>query len=610
MVPVERDGKGWAVPDAGVTLDAHTAALEHAYALIEAAQGEDAADEIAVAFAEATARGWDDVLVLLHYASSFVARYAGLDDSAHLDAMVAVSERVPDPALQALALAHLAVRRVESRRALELTESPTNLLVRAVGLLDGSQAPVVHRAAALIAIAIVSHVLGLWELAMEQYDLAEEAFAVDDDPRWSATVRRQRRAVAYNRIELTLDWASAEAALGRWEAAGSRAAAILPGSLDAVDADWPPSWVSLYRCQLHLLSALAEPPGVPVSAAASSGVSVSVAGASGVSIPVAGSSGVSAAASSSVSVSVAGSSRVWGSAGSSSGVSGSAASASDATKYALGPSGDDLAEAVTAVGEAVRAARDGEPARAAHLADGQADRLGLYLPDNARLLCMSLAARIPGTPAAATAYADALATLRWNARIDQMAGVRDAIAVERRRHEHEQLRHQVVVDDLTGLANRRGYHAYLTGLLQPGGEDGARYAVMMIDVDHFKGVNDTFGHDVGDVVLTRIAQVLAANVRPVDLAARLGGDEFVVVLADTRPGVPEARAEAILDAVSGHPWQQVAAGLAVSISIGVHHGVRQELPGLLADADRKLYDAKNGGRGRVAAHPTPVPQPV
>jgi diguanylate cyclase (GGDEF)-like protein len=152
---------------------------------------------------------------------------------------------------------------------------------------------------------------------------------------------------------------------------------------------------------------------------------------------------------------------------------------------------------------------------------------------------------------------------------------------------------------LTGLANRRGYHAYLTGLREPVGHSA--YAVMMIDVDHFKGVNDTFGHDVGDVVLARIGQVLSQNVRPADLAARLGGDEFVVILANVRPGVPEARAQAILDAVRGHAWEEVAAGLSVSISIGVHHGGQQDLSTLLTDADRKLYDAKKGGRGRVAA---------
>jgi diguanylate cyclase (GGDEF)-like protein len=523
------------VPDAGLLDDAaHTAAIERAYELIEAAQGEDTAGTIDVAMAEADERGWDDVRVLLHYAQSFAARYAGLDDSAHIEDMTELASRIEDPALYALALAHTAGRRVESRQALDVNESTTSLLVRAVGLLDGSHAPVVHRGAALIAIAIVSHALGLWELAMEQYDLSEQAYAADDDPRWATTVRRQRRAVAFNRVDVGLDWSSAEAAVGGWAAAERRAAAVLPVRLEALDGDWPPSWIAYHRCQVHLLAALAGPQA--------------------------------------------------------------------GAKHAeILPDGE-LRPVAEKVGLAIRAARAGDAFRAADLAADQADLLTLAVPPSARLLCMSIAARRPGTPEVAIAYADELATLRWNARIDQMTGVRDAIAVERRRNEHEQLRHDILVDELTGLANRRGYHTYLDGLAQPEDDGTDGYAVMMIDVDHFKGVNDTFGHDVGDLVLTRIAQVLAVNVRPVDLAARLGGDEFVVILANTRPGVPEARAQAILDAVREHPWEQIAPGLAVSISIGVHHGGQRELPSLLTDADRKLYDAKKDGRGRVAAH--------
>ncbi|WP_433728035.1 GGDEF domain-containing protein [Actinoplanes sp. CA-051413] len=511
-----------------------------AYALVEASQGEDAAAQANVAGVEAAAHGWDDVRVLVHFATSFVAAYAGQDGSAHIQAMVDIASRIEDPALYALSLAHTAARRVKSRQALDLTESPMSLLVRAVALLDGSSAPVVHRAAAMIEVANVSHALGLWELAAQQYELLAEAFGEDHDPRWSSTVHRQRRAVAFNRLDLALDWASEEAALGDWAAAGARAAASLPAGLEAIDAGWPPSWVSQYRRHLCLLAALA------------------------------GSSGSS--------------------------------------QCHLDPQWDDAATAtIIAVSAAIRAARNGQTVRAARLADGHAERIDDELmPASTRLLCMSIAARQPGTPAVATAYSDELVMLRWNARINQMIGVRDAIAVERRRREHEQLRHQVLVDDLTGLANRRGYQAYLTGLLQPAipaetdNQDG--YAVMMIDVDHFKGVNDTFGHDIGDVVLARIAQVLASNVRPVDLAARLGGDEFVVILADVGPDVPEARARVILDAVRGHPWEEVAAGLTVSISIGVHTGGRQELPALLTDADRKLYHAKNEGRGRVAGH--------
>jgi diguanylate cyclase (GGDEF)-like protein len=128
------------------------------------------------------------------------------------------------------------------------------------------------------------------------------------------------------------------------------------------------------------------------------------------------------------------------------------------------------------------------------------------------------------------------------------------------------------------------------------------YAVMMIDVDHFKAVNDGFGHDVGDLVLARLGQILAVHVRQIDLAARLGGDEFVVILADVHTGVPVARAQQILDAVRSHPWDELAPGLTVSVSIGVHHGSRGELPSLLTDADRSLYNAKHDGRGRVWAN--------
>jgi diguanylate cyclase (GGDEF)-like protein len=124
---------------------------------------------------------------------------------------------------------------------------------------------------------------------------------------------------------------------------------------------------------------------------------------------------------------------------------------------------------------------------------------------------------------------------------------------------------------------------------------------MMVDVDLFKTVNDEFGHEVGDAVLRRIAEILAAHVRPVDLAARLGGDEFVVVLAHPPPGVAETRAQEIIDAVRLHPWDGVAPGLDVSISIGVHRGRAADIMTLRAAADRQLYAAKRGGRGRVAA---------
>jgi diguanylate cyclase (GGDEF)-like protein len=261
---------------------------------------------------------------------------------------------------------------------------------------------------------------------------------------------------------------------------------------------------------------------------------------------------------------------------------------------------------VAALGGAFAAARAGDAETAARLAVLAGDDVGIPLPTGTKLLRLSIAAKRPGTNPEAIRYGDELAVLRWNDRLDRMSGMREAIAVERRRRDHEQLRRDLVVDELTGLANRRGYQAYLSGLGEKTGledrTDEQAYAVMMIDVDHFKAVNDGFGHDVGDLVLARLGQILAQHVRPIDLAARLGGDEFVVILADVHTGIPTARAQQILDAVRSHPWDDLAPGLKVSVSIGVHHGSRRELPALLSDADRSLYHAKHDGRGRVWAN--------
>ncbi|SDS59056.1 GGDEF domain-containing protein [Actinoplanes derwentensis] len=263
-----------------------------------------------------------------------------------------------------------------------------------------------------------------------------------------------------------------------------------------------------------------------------------------------------------------------------------------------GEPGPDVEDGFGAMSSAIRAARAGDARRAADLAEASDEQSWPYTAIGAHLLRLCLMAKRPGTNPAAIRYADEMSVLRWNDRIDRLAGVRDAIAGSRRRREHEKLRRDLVIDELTGLANRRGYQAYLAAVDGP--EEAGDYAVMMIDVDHFKAVNDGFGHDIGDVVLARLGHILAAHVRQIDLAARLGGDEFVVILAEVQPGVATVRAQQILDAVRSHPWHDTAEGLAVSVSIGVHHGSRRELPTLLTDADRGLYQAKHEGRGQVA----------
>ena len=154
-------------------------------------------------------------------------------------------------------------------------------------------------------------------------------------------------------------------------------------------------------------------------------------------------------------------------------------------------------------------------------------------------------------------------------------------------------------DALTGLLNRSGFERYLA---DHAGEDGAAgLAVLYIDLDHFKPVNDSFGHAVGDQLLRLFAQRVQALVRPTDAVARLGGDEFAVVL----PGVRERlHAERVADkilAAAHAPFEVGAFTLRIGASIGVAFNGDYGNTGwqsLVEHADQKLYQAKAAGRGR------------
>ncbi|MBJ7451391.1 MAG: diguanylate cyclase [Blastococcus sp.] len=164
-------------------------------------------------------------------------------------------------------------------------------------------------------------------------------------------------------------------------------------------------------------------------------------------------------------------------------------------------------------------------------------------------------------------------------------------------------------DPLTGLYNRRHIDEQLARLLGPGSLPAASLSIALVDLDHFKRINDTFGHDVGDAVLRRVADLLQAAV-PADgaralggsFAARMGGEEFLLVLADTPPGQAAALAEDLRSAVAGHGWADVTGDLPVTASIGVStvSGAADQTPAaLLGRADALLYRAKELGRDRV-----------
>ncbi len=159
-----------------------------------------------------------------------------------------------------------------------------------------------------------------------------------------------------------------------------------------------------------------------------------------------------------------------------------------------------------------------------------------------------------------------------------------------------------LTDALTGLYNRRYMASHLPGLLAKADSAAKPMALFMIDIDHFKKVNDTYGHAVGDVVLKMVAARIPDLVRAEDTAARMGGEEFMAVLPDAGPDVAlrvaERLRQAIADAVISEP--SVPEGLRVTVSIGVAAAKPGDTPEMLmARADAALYRAKQMGRNKV-----------
>ena len=162
-----------------------------------------------------------------------------------------------------------------------------------------------------------------------------------------------------------------------------------------------------------------------------------------------------------------------------------------------------------------------------------------------------------------------------------------------------------VTDQLTGLHNRRYMESQLDALVRRavvGGSDPV--ALLVIDIDHFKKVNDSFGHGVGDEVLREFAVRLASNVRAIDLPVRFGGEEFVVVMPETELAHAHRIAERIRLHVAGSPFRVMGGEelLTVTISIGVAASLPEDTPlKLIKRADEAMYEAKAHGRNRVIA---------
>jgi two-component system cell cycle response regulator len=159
-----------------------------------------------------------------------------------------------------------------------------------------------------------------------------------------------------------------------------------------------------------------------------------------------------------------------------------------------------------------------------------------------------------------------------------------------------------IVDELTGLYNRRYFDRHLSMMLEKSTAQDRDMAVMMLDLDYFKSVNDTHGHDAGDAVLKEFAERLQRNIRGVDLACRFGGEEFVVLMPDTDLQQAHNVAERVRSSVAERMFEiGTGAPIQVTVSVGAALNNREaDTPEtLLKRADIALYLAKSGGRNQV-----------
>lgn len=179
-------------------------------------------------------------------------------------------------------------------------------------------------------------------------------------------------------------------------------------------------------------------------------------------------------------------------------------------------------------------------------------------------------------------------------------GFHASFALERARL-HQEVRQLAAIDGLTGLYNHRSFQEKIEMEVARAKRFGSKVSLLMLDIDFFKKLNDTYGHSMGDEVLRRVSCKIVENIRNIDIAARYGGEEFAVVLPETPPEGARITAERIRKAIKDYRISYAENLISVTVSVGVatypdNASSRIEL---IEKADSALYEAKRNGRDRV-----------
>jgi diguanylate cyclase (GGDEF)-like protein len=199
-----------------------------------------------------------------------------------------------------------------------------------------------------------------------------------------------------------------------------------------------------------------------------------------------------------------------------------------------------------------------------------------------------------GVSTAALAYGDSLAQALWRQRQRTLHTATTMKSYDRLRGEHERVARIAEIDSLTGVANRRAFDRAAESMVRTG--DDGRVAVLLVDLDTFKQVNDSQGHAAGDEVLRAVSAVLAGLVRDGDLVARIGGDEFGALLRGAGVGAATSVAQRMVEAIDALD------DVTVTVSVGVATGRTSDILTLLRAADSAMYVAKRAGGNRAHAH--------
>lgn len=190
--------------------------------------------------------------------------------------------------------------------------------------------------------------------------------------------------------------------------------------------------------------------------------------------------------------------------------------------------------------------------------------------------------------------------------------IRAMISIREFDHACKHLQAQARTDELTGLANRRYFMESLVKEFSRFQRYQTPFSIAMLDIDHFKHVNDTFGHDAGDRVLVALAKLLVRELRTFDGVGRLGGEEFAILFANTEVEKAELACERLIAAIRAEEVVTDAGTIRFTASFGLTgmSGEMSDCDAIMKQADKLLYEAKNNGRNRVVVQPAQVPRNI